>query len=254
MKKVTAFIGTQSRRNTYYAVRQFEKSLKRQGEINFEYVFLSDYHLDLCLGCRLCFDKGEEFCPLKDDRDLLLEKMERSDGIILASPNYAFHITARMKNLLDRTAFTNHRPRFFGKVCTAVVTQGMMGGGSLVKYLCSAGENMGFRASKGCCVNTLEPMTARAREALSRKIEKTSARFYRELVRSTPAPSFLRLAIFRMSRTRIKALDDSYKDYRYYSERGWFESGYYHPTSLGPVKKLVGGLADFAGRQMAKRS
>jgi len=254
MKKVTAFIGTQTRNNTYRAMQEFERNLKRHGDIDFEYVFLSDHRLEYCRGCRLCFDKGEEFCPLKDDRDVLLEKMEHSDGIILASPSYAFHVTARMKNLLDRTAFTNHRPRFFGRVCTAVVTQGIMGGGSIVKYLCSAGENMGFRASKGCCVNTLEPMTARAQEALSRKVAKTSVRFYRELARPTPAPSFFRLAVFRMSRTGIKALDDSYKDYRYYAEKGWFESDYYHPTSLGPLKKLVGCLADFAGRRMAKRS
>jgi multimeric flavodoxin WrbA len=254
MKKVTAFIGTQTRRNTYFAMQEFERNLKRYGDVDFEHVFLSDYRLEFCRGCKLCFDKGEEHCPLKDDRDALLEKMEQSDGIILASPSYAFQVTARMKNLLDRTAFINHRPRFFGKVCTAVVTQGITGGGAIVKYLSSAGENMGFRASKGCCVNTLEPMTERQKGVLSRAVEETSARFYREMMRPTPAPSFFRLAIFRISRTRIKALDESYRDYCYYAEKGWFESEYYHPTSLGPVRKLVGGLADFAGRQMAKGS
>jgi hypothetical protein len=33
-------------------------------------------------------DKGEEFCPLKNDRDILIEKMVNSDRIIFASPNY----------------------------------------------------------------------------------------------------------------------------------------------------------------------
>jgi len=134
MKKVTAVIATQSRKNTYRAVQEFEKGLRRLGELDFEYVFLSDYRLEFCRGCKVCFDRGEELCPLKDDRDLLIEKLERSDGVVFATPNYAFHVPARMKNLFDRTAFIFHRPRFFGKVCAAVVTQGMFGGGTIVKY------------------------------------------------------------------------------------------------------------------------
>ena len=252
MKRVTAFIGTESRRNTYKAVQEFEKHLKRLGEIEFEYVFLSDYRLEFCRGCKVYFDRGEENCPLKDDRDVLLEKMEQSDGVILATPNYAFHVPARMKNLLDRTAFVFHRPRFFGRVCTAVVTQGILGGGDIVKYLCTSGENLGFHSSKGCCVNTLEPMTARQEEVLVREVNKTSARFYRKLVGPTPPPSFFRLMAFRIARSRIKALDDTYKDYRYYRDNGWFDSDYYHETSLGPVKRLAGGLFDLVGRRMAK--
>ena len=69
MKKVTAFIGSERRKTTYEAVVEFEKNLKQYGEIDFEYVFLSDYNLGFCKGCKLCFDKGEEFCALKDDRD-----------------------------------------------------------------------------------------------------------------------------------------------------------------------------------------
>ena len=135
MKKVTAFIGTQSKKATYQAVQEFEKNLKQCGEIDFEYVFLSDYHLEFCRGCKLCFNKGEEYCPLKDDRDVLLEKIAHSDGIILATPNYAFQVSARMKNFLDRLAFIDHRPRFFGKTCTAIVIQGFYGGGDILKYL-----------------------------------------------------------------------------------------------------------------------
>ena len=53
MKKVTAFTGTQTKRNPYGAVQEFEKNLKRYGEIDFEYVFLSDYRLEFCRGCKV---------------------------------------------------------------------------------------------------------------------------------------------------------------------------------------------------------
>jgi multimeric flavodoxin WrbA len=155
MKKVTAFIASARKKTTYQAVREFEKSLKQHGDIDFEVVFLSDYNLEFCQGCKQCFDRGESFCPLKDDRDKLLEKLEHSDGVLFATPSYAFQVSARMKNFLDRIAFVFHRPRFFGKTFTAIVSQGVPMGGKIRKYLESSGENLGFDVVKGSCVWTL---------------------------------------------------------------------------------------------------
>ena len=213
MKKVIAVIGTQTRKLTYHAVQEFEKNLKQKGEIEFEYVFLSDYRLEFCRGCKVCFDRGEEYCPIKDDRDVLLAKMEQSDGVIFATPNYAFQLSALMKNFLERIAFINHRPRFFGKTCTVIVTQGIGFGGDILKYLCSAGENLGFHISKGCCINTLEPMTEVQMKKLEQKVAKTSDRFYRKLTRPRPSPSFFRLMMFRVSRPLIKSAGEKYRDY-----------------------------------------
>jgi multimeric flavodoxin WrbA len=99
MKRVTAFIGSARKKGTYLAIQEFEKNLKQYGDIDFEYVFLNDYHLEFCNGCKLCFDKGEQFCPYTDDRNVLIEKMVQSDGVIFASPSYAFQVSGRMKNL-----------------------------------------------------------------------------------------------------------------------------------------------------------
>jgi hypothetical protein len=46
-KKVTAFIGTASKKATYQAVQEFEQDLKQYGDIDFETVFLCDYRLEL---------------------------------------------------------------------------------------------------------------------------------------------------------------------------------------------------------------
>ncbi|WP_248548237.1 flavodoxin family protein [Paenibacillus odorifer] len=256
MKKVTAFIGNQQKHATFEAVCEFGNNLKAYGDIEFEYVFLKDYRLEYCRGCKICFNKGEEYCPLKDDRDVLMEKMIHSDGIIFATPNYAFHVSAPIKNLLDRLAFVFHRPRFFGKTFTAIVNQGIFGGSKIVKYLSNMGENFGFQVTKGCVLTTLEPRTEVAQKKMTREIKKASERFYKDLMSpKTPVPSFLRLMLFRMSRTSIKTmLDDHSKDYRYYKEQGWFESGYYYPVSLGPIKRTAGLIFDFIGKRMAKNS
>lgn len=68
--------------------------------------------------------RGEELCPLKDDRDLLIGRMMSSDGVVLASPNYSFQVSAIMKIFLDRLGFVFHRPRFFGKAFTCARLEG----------------------------------------------------------------------------------------------------------------------------------
>ena len=255
MKRVTAFIGSPRKRATYQAVQEFEKNLKSYGEIEFEYVFLKDYKLEFCTGCCLCFDKGEEFCPLQDDRDVLLEKLYQSDGVVFATPSYSFQVTAPMKNLLDRMAFCHHRPRFFDKTFTAIVTYGIYGGDSIVKYLESMGQNFGFKTTRGCSLMTLEPRTESQQAKISEKISQVSRRFFEELMSQRPMPpSFMQVFVFRLSRTAIKLLlDENWRDYRYYKEKGWLESGYYYDVKLGFGKKLAGRLSDYIGKSMVKR-
>lgn len=255
MKKVTAFIGSTQKRGTYQAILEFEKNLKQYGEIDFEIVFLNEYYLEFCKGCsKLCFDRGEEYCPCKDDRDLLLEKMEQSEGVIFATPNYAFQVSARMKNFLDRIAFVIHRPRFFGKTFTAVVTQGFFRGNAIRKYLEFNGANLGFSVTKGSCLQTLIPITELQQKKLEQEMKKSSERFYKGLSCLKPAvPTFFRLMLFRMSRTGIQSASERYYDYFYYKDKGWFESDFYYETNLGPIKKLAGHFFDFIGRQIGKR-
>ena len=40
------------------------KNLQSYDDIEYEIVQLSNYHLEVCKGCRTCINKGEEFCPL----------------------------------------------------------------------------------------------------------------------------------------------------------------------------------------------
>jgi Multimeric flavodoxin WrbA len=254
VKKITAFIGSQRKKATFQAVKNFEENLKSFGEFEFKYVFLKDYHLEFCKGCNMCFDKGAEFCPLKDDRDLLIEKINNSDGVIIASPNYSFQISAVTKNLLDRMAFNLHRPCYFDKVFIPIVTEGIFGGKAIIKYLATIGGNWGFQVIKGCCITSLEPTTLRQQKKNSKKIKLASKNFYKELMRKKkPKPSLFNLLVFRMARTSRKLiLDEEYYDYTYFKEKGWFESDYYYDTSLGIIKRTAGKFFDFLGEQIVK--
>lgn len=95
-----------------------------QESLEVERISLAHAGLQLCRGCRACFDKGEDMCPLKDDLLLIRDKISEADGIILASPVYVEDVNGIMKNWIDRMAFYCHLPAFAGKTAITVVTSG----------------------------------------------------------------------------------------------------------------------------------
>ncbi len=245
--KVTAFVGSARKKHTYIVTEQFLLNLQLFGNVDYEIVCLSDYHIEVCKGCMLCLNKGEELCPLKDDRDKLIEKINSSDGIIFASPNYSFNVSGLMKVFLDRLGFIFHRPCFFGKAYTSIVMQGFYRGGKIIDYFNFLGKGLGFNIVRGCCLNSLEPITEKDQNKRDRIIEKRSKKFYSTLIKKEyPVPDLFQLMIFRMSRTSIKLLlNESWRDYSYYKKNGWFESGYYYPAQLNFFKKMAGSFFDF---------
>jgi multimeric flavodoxin WrbA len=246
MKKVTAFVGSARKKHTHDAVVQLLSNLQAMGDIEYEIVTLSDFTLKACRGCQLCLEKGEEFCPLQDDRDLLMDKIMASDGVIFASPNYCGHVSGLMKTFIDRFVFVCHRPRYFGKVSTSIVTYAFARGDKIVEYLDILAMSLGFNAVKGTSVNAVDPRTEKDQQKIDRALARQARQFYAGMANPAyPAPSLLMLAIFRTFRSMIRqASNDSTRDYRYYAEKGWFGSDYYYPTRLGVLKKGAGMLFD----------
>jgi multimeric flavodoxin WrbA len=257
-KTVTVFVGSGRKRGaTSAAARRFLDNLESCGDVRGEIVFLSDFKLGLCRGCKVCFERGEERCPLKDDRDALIEKMAASDWVVFATPNYSFQVSAITKAFLDRLGFLFHRPRFHGKTFTGLVVQGFHGGGKLVKYLEFVGFGLGFNVVKGGCITALEPMTESEKLGMDKTLAGLSRRFHERLNGPAyPVPSFLQLMIFRSGRTsaRLLAGDDN-RDHIFYGDRGWFDSDYFYPARLGFLKKAAGAAIDgIAARGSLRRN
>ncbi len=253
MMKATAFLGSARKGHTYRATEKILQQLQEMDKIDTEIVFLSDYNLQICKGCKTCLDKGEELCQFQDDRDKLIEKMNQSDGIIFATPNYSFQVSAIMKVFLDRLGYFFHRPHFFGKTYTNVVAQGIYGGKKIVKYLDFIGSGLGFNVVKGTCITTREPLTENAEKKIEKIINKQAKKFYKKMIsKAYPAPSLFKIMLFRFSRSSMKkALDESYRDYNYYKDKGWFTSDYYYPVKLNPFKKLTGKFIDQIATKMS---
>ncbi len=254
MKKITAFVGSARKQHTHHAVLQLFTNLRAMGDIECEIIALSDYYLGTCRGCKLCFDISEELCPFQDDRDALIAKIMASDGVVFASPNYSFQVSATMKIFLDRLGFVFHRPRFFGKTYTSIVVQGIYRGDQIVKYLDFVGYALGFNTVKGSCIRSLEPMTVKQKQKTDKILANQSKRFYNRLMKPAfPVPSLMDLMMFRMSRTSIRLMLEGNPDHTYYKEKGWFESEFYYPVHLGVLKKTAGRVFDSIAAIVVRR-
>lgn len=99
-------------------------------------------------------------------------------------------------------------------------------------------------------------MTEKAWRTMAKLLAGQSRRFHAQLSKpACPKPSTFQLMAFRMGRTSVKQmLAENKRDYVYFRDRGWFESDYYYPTRLGPLKKAVGKFFDWMfGRIYKKR-
>ncbi|MEI9475866.1 MAG: flavodoxin family protein [Deltaproteobacteria bacterium] len=103
---VVAFNGSPRREgNTYLLVQKVFDELRKEG-IETEYVHIGGKALRGCTACFKCKENKDKKCALPDDGlNGYIEKMERAQGIILASPVYFSNVTAEMTAFIDRAGF-----------------------------------------------------------------------------------------------------------------------------------------------------
>ncbi len=107
---------------TFFLAREVLKGLAQEG-VDTETIHLDDYRIFFCKHCEECHKKILR-CSVADDAHVILKKMLECDGIILASPNYIYQVTASMKALFDRSAHFIHCKRLLGKYIVGVVSSG----------------------------------------------------------------------------------------------------------------------------------
>jgi len=84
---------------------------------------LNDETIKTCKGCvEICHTKGK--CYQDDNFENIKQAMISADGIILASPNYVFSVSAQMKAFLDRCGLLFHCQLLNRKYSAVVVTAG----------------------------------------------------------------------------------------------------------------------------------
>ena len=130
--KVIAFNGSPNSNGvSAHGVSIIAAELKKEG-IETEIIQIGNLKIQGCLACRKCRELGR--CVIADDPvNECFEKMQKADGIILASPVYYGGIAGTYKSFLDRLFFPGANMKY--KVGASVVSVRRAGGVSTFQQL-----------------------------------------------------------------------------------------------------------------------
>ena len=87
-----------------------------------EAIDVTKLNIKYCTACDSCHETG--VCSIKDDFNVVLEKLLAADGLIWSSPNYIKNVTAQLKTLFDRSPLIVHEQLFDGKYGFSLTTAG----------------------------------------------------------------------------------------------------------------------------------
>ena len=100
MVKIIALYGSPRRDGNSSTLLQQAVAGARQEGAEVEEVVLRDYKISPCMEIYACIKNGE--CAIRDDFPKILEKLESSSGIMLASPIFFYTVSAHTKIFMDR--------------------------------------------------------------------------------------------------------------------------------------------------------
>jgi len=233
--KILAICGSPRKGNTYSILNSIKE---HHPDIEFQIIMLGEINFELCKGCYSCVKRGEEKCPIKDDRDMLISEMLDADGIILSSPVYSHMISASTKNFFERLGFFAHRPHFFNKYAMSLVTCSGYGAEHALEYMDKMLKVFGF--------NMVPPLELHCRSGKKSEymkqnnIEKALQAFGKLIARikkgGKDKPSLGMMIPFEIFKY-VSQIDKEgmIADYEYYKDK----KDYYYETNIPFYKKMI---------------
>lgn len=227
-------------------------AVQHSAPIEIETIHLGQQRIEPCRGCRVCFDRGEEKCPVKDDIQAIKSKMQAADGIMVASPIYVDDVSGITKNWIDRLAHACHRPEFAGKSAFSIVTVGSTRFKHALDTINMALRCWGFHVAGQAGFKTGALMEPEAMNAqYSEKAREVAETFFRALhTQAYLRPSFMSLLIFKVMQMSWSnpGRDRDTIDYQYWRNQGWTDPRrtFFIPVKSSPVKVTLARLAGAA--------
>ncbi|MDM8535903.1 flavodoxin family protein [Desulfobacterales bacterium HSG17] len=126
MKKILAIISSPRKLgNSEIMVKEISRNISEPHEL--QLLRLSDFSILPCIGCYMCLVKNKG-CVLKDDFNMLAEKIIDADALIVAAPTYFLGVNSCLKRFSDRgLALYPHAEKLWGKPAVGVGIAGIPG-------------------------------------------------------------------------------------------------------------------------------
>jgi multimeric flavodoxin WrbA len=236
--------GSPHKGNTWTLVEIIKSHMAKQGDVTFEEVHLYKLNIPMCLGCNVCFFKGEQKCPHSEYIQPIAEKIANSDCLIITSPSYSLGISATCKNFIDHMSYNFHRPRFSPKKFLVLSTTSGAGSKDITKYIRNVlkfwGFNHGYKLAVSCFSTSGYQPTAK----VVKQCETVAEQFYKDVAsKKIYSASIKRVLYYNLWRamSNMGTVDEN-MDYRYWLETGMRDTTYHKEVKIGIFKKALGNL------------
>lgn len=103
--RITAIVGSYRKGGVIDQVVDEMLDSAREAGAETTKIYLVDTRIEFCTNCRLCAQQdgaARGLCPIADQMGDVLDQVEASDAIILASPTNFATVTALMKRFIER--------------------------------------------------------------------------------------------------------------------------------------------------------
>jgi multimeric flavodoxin WrbA len=231
-----AICGSPRKGNSYSILNSLKENYP---DITFKILMLNELNLEICKGCYGCVLNGEEFCPLKDDRDMIVREMVNADGLIMASPTYTVTIPALMKIYFDRLGYFGHRPIFHDKFAMTITTGAGYGIDESNKYINKILSSFGYNIGPSLELQTppKKLMSERRKQTHQKKAFEAFDAFVASIKKGErDKPSMGLIVVFHIFKAVSEAFPEVYRaDYDYYKDK----TDYYYETKIPFYKKRI---------------
>jgi multimeric flavodoxin WrbA len=242
--KILAICGSPRKGGTFKVLNSMKEEFP---DIDYEILMLKDMNLKDCHGCYICINRGPDKCPLRDDRDLIIRKMEEADGVVFATSTNTRNVTVLMKKFMDKLGYIAHRPYFFDKYAIFVSTCKGFGADLANEYMSSNIGQYGFNV-----VSSLELYISTKSEVETQYNKEQTVQVFKKLISAIQKgerfkPKFGYLVYFHIMKT-ISELNkkEGIADYEYYKDK----TDYYYDVKIPFYKKWFAKWV--AGREIKK--
>ncbi len=234
--KIAAICGSPHKGNSYSVLHLIKENYPH---IEVKILMLSKVDIKMCKGCYGCVLKGEKFCPLKDDRDMIVKEMLDADGVIFASPTYAAQVPGILKNFIDRISYLAHRPVSFDKFAMSIATGAGYGIDETNKYMSKMFSGFGFNVVPSVELQILpkKMMSEKRKKENQNNIFKAFDKFIAAVnKKERDTPSVGLVIVFSIFKSVSMAFKDVYRaDYEYYKDK----TDFYYDTKIPFYKKWL---------------
>lgn len=222
--KITVIHGQKRYGSTWNTTKLLLDFLVSQDD-EYKEFFVND--ISNCIGCFTCIIEDEEKCPHRSLTKPIIQTIEQSDIIIVATPNYCMGMTGQLKTFFDHMAYRwmSHRPldEMKNKVAIAVSTTAGAGAGIATKQIAKQlfwwGIPKVYRLNQAVAASKWEDVKPKTKAKIKQKamkIEKKVKRKHGKVRRG-----LRQKLIFKMMGAMQKSGLGTPKDASYWKEHGW---------------------------------